>query len=141
MRTPKLVRAVGHTLYTVAVPRPLREATGLALAAALSPLARLVVLVALVVVVAGTVLTLRGHGALVAGVAREGVLLTGALLILALMGAFAPQGRIVLRYIQREGLRRHGTWHGRAFRALARGIEATRAELEKQKRKEKQSGS
>ena len=140
MRVPKPVRAVGRVLYVIAVPRPLREATGLAFTAALSPLARLVALVALVVVVAGTILARRGHGAFLAGVAREGVLLVGALLILALMGVFAPQGRIVLRYIHREGLRRRATWQGKTFRALARGIEATRVELEKQKRKEKQDG-
>jgi hypothetical protein len=126
-------RATGHLLVVALFPRSVRAAAGPALAAVLSPLVRWIVRVVVVVVIAGTVLTVRGHGNPLAGVTREGVLLLGALLILTLSGALAPQGRLLLRYIQKEGRRRDGTRLGWFFQTIAQGMESVRTQREKDK--------
>jgi len=134
---PRLARATGRVtgrLLAVAIfPHSVREAAGPALAAAFSPLIRWIVRVIIVVVIAGTVLAVRGHGNPLAGVTREGVLLLGALLILTLSGALAPQGRLLLRYIQKEGRRRDGTRLGWLFQTSAQAVESVRAQREKDK--------
>ncbi len=136
-RIPRPIRATGRVtgrLLAVALfPRSVRAAAGPALAAVLSPLVRWIVRVIIVVVIAGTVLAVRGHGNPLAGATREGVLLLGALLILTLSGALAPQGRLLLRYIQKEGRRRDGTRLGWLFQTIAQGVESVRAQREKDK--------
>jgi len=87
--------------------------------------------VIVVVVIAGTVLAVRGHGSPLAGATREGVLLLGALLILTLSGGLAPQGRLLLRYIQKEGRCRDGTQLGWLFQTIAQAVESVRAQREK----------
>ncbi len=128
------LRALGRALVWVVVPRPFREGTRLALrTTTLTPLVRLILGIVLVAVVAGTLLTVHAAGHPLRGLAREGLLLLAALLILTLSGALAPQVRLLLRWIQREGLRRDGpwrragTWQGNAFRAVTRVVEAAPA--------------
>ncbi len=129
MRRP--LRALGRALVWVVVPRPFREGTRLALHTTLTPLVRLILGIVLVAVVAGTLLSVHAAGHPLRGLAREGLLLLAALLILTLSGALAPQVRLLLRWIQREGLRRDGpwrragTWQGNAFRAVTRVVEAS----------------
>ncbi len=93
-------------------------------------------LTALLVLV-GTVLAVRAVGHPLLGLARDALLLVGAVVILALSGALAPQGRLVgrlvLSYAKREAGRRGLTWRGRLFRALARRLESAMAEKEKGK--------
>ncbi len=136
-RIPRLARVTGHVtgrLLAVALfPRSVREAAGPALAAVLSPLVRWIVRVIVVIVIAGTVLAVRGHGNPLAGVTREVVLLLGALLILTLSGALTPQGRLLLRYIQKEGRRRDGTRLGWLYQTIAQGVESVRTQQEKDK--------
>jgi len=125
------LRALGRALVWVVVPRPFREGARLALLTTLTPLVRLILGIVLVAVVAGTLLTVHAAGHPLRGLAREGLLLLAALLILTLSGALAPQVRLLLRWIQREGLRRDGPWHragtwqGSAFRAVTRVVEAS----------------
>ncbi len=61
-----------------------------------------------------------GHPVL--GIARDGLLLVGAVVILALSGALAPQGRLLgrllLSYARRESARRGLTWRGQLIRRL-----------------------
>ncbi len=141
-RIPRLARATGRVtgriLAVALFPRSVRAAAGPALAAALSPLVRWIVRVIVVVVIAGTVLAVRGHGNPLAGVTREGVLLLGALLILTLSGALTPQGRLLLRYIQKEGRRRDGTRLGWVFQTIAQGVESVQAQREKDKEKKRE---
>ena len=117
------LRALGRALVWVVVPRPFREGAQLALLTTLTPLVRLILGIVLVAVVAGTLLTVHAAGHPLRGLAREGILLLAALLILTLSGALAPQVRLLLRGVQREGLRRDGTWQGSAFRAVTRAVE------------------
>ncbi len=117
------LRALGRALVWVVVPRPFREGARLALLTTLTPLVRLILGIVLVAVVAGTLLTVHAAGHPLRGLAREGILLLAALLILTLSGALAPQVRLLLRGVQREGLRRDGTWQGSAFRAVTRAVE------------------
>ena len=127
------LRAFGRALVWVVVPRPFREGTRLALHTTLTPLVRLILGIVLVAVVAGTLLSVHAAGHPLRGLAREGLLLLAALLILTLSGALAPQVRLLLRWVQREGLRRDGpwrragTWQGAAFRAVARVVESAPA--------------
>jgi len=125
------LRVLGRALVWVVVPRPFREGARLALLTTLTPLVRLILGIVLVAVVAGTLLTVHAAGHPLRGLAREGLLLLAALLILTLSGALAPQVRLLLRWVQREGLRRDGpwrragTWQGSAFRAVTRVVEAS----------------
>jgi len=136
-RIPRLARTTGHVMGRILAvalfPRSVRAAAGPALAAVLSPLVRWIVRVIVVVVIVGTILAVRGHSNPLAGATREGVLLLGALLILTLSGALAPQGRLLLRYIQKEGQRRDGTRLGWIFQTIAQGVESVRAQREKDK--------
>jgi len=77
-----------------------------------------------------------GHPLL--GLARAVLLLVGAIVMLVLSGALAPQGRLLgrllLSYAKRESARRGLTWRGRLFRALTRRLEpATSGKKEKGK--------
>jgi len=125
------LRVLGRALVWVVVPRPFREGARLALLTTLTPLVRLILGIVLVAVVAGTLLTVHAAGHPLRGLAREGLLLLAALVILTLSGALAPQVRLLLRGVQREGLRRDGpwrrdgTWQGSAFRAVTRAVEAS----------------
>ncbi len=128
-----LAQAMGRLLAVALFPRSVRAAAGPALAAVLSPLLRWIVRVIVVVVIAGTVLAVRGHGNLLAGATREVVLLLGALLILTLSGALAPQGRLLLLYLQKEGRCRDGARLGWFFQTIAQGVESMRTQREKDK--------
>jgi len=134
-RIPRLAQTMGRLLAVAIFPRSVRAATGPALTAVLSPFVRWIVRVIVVVVITGTVLAVRGHGNPLAGATREVVLLLGALLILTLSGAFAPQGRLLLHYLQEEGRRRDGTWLGWLFQTVAHGVASVRTQREKDKEK------
>jgi len=101
-----------------------------------SPLGLILRLAALLVLV-GTVLAVRAVGHPLLGLARDALLLMGAVVLLALSGALAPQGRLLgrllLSYAKRESVRRGLTWQGRLFRVLARRLEFAMSEKEKVK--------
>ncbi len=122
----RALRATGRGLLVLALPRSVRTSTAelrRALPTSVTPAVGLALRIALLVVVVGTVLAVRGAGQVGVGVAREVVLLLGALAILAVSGALGPQRTLLARYMKREGTRRGLTWRGRFFRALGRRLE------------------
>ncbi len=128
----RAARATGRGLYVLAVPRTVRRSTEELRRVELSPALGLVLRLFAVLVLAGTVLAVHAVGHPLLGLARAALLLLGAVAILALSGALAPQGRLLgqllLSYAKRESARRGLTWQGRLFRALARRLEPAMSE-------------
>ncbi len=136
-RLQRAVRATGRGLYILAVPKTVRRSTEELRGVEMSPALGLVLRIAAVLVLAGTVLAVHAVGHPLLSLARNALLLVGAVVILALSGALAPQGRLLgrllLSYAKREAGRRGLTWRGRLFRALARRLEPAMSEKEKGK--------
>jgi len=131
----RAARATGRGLYVLAVPRTVRRSTEELRRVEMSPALGLVLRLSAVLVLAGTVLAVHAVGHPLLRLARDGLLLLGAVVILALSGALAPQGRLLLSYAKRESARRGLTWRGRVFRALARRLELATSEKAKDKGK------
>jgi len=133
----RATRAAGRSLYILAVPRRVRRSTDELRSVEMSPALGLVLRIAALLVLAGTVLAVHAVGHPLLGLARAALLLVGAVVILALSGALAPQrrllGRLLRSYAKRERARRGLTWQGRLFRALARRLEPATSQQEKRK--------
>ena len=133
----RAARATGRGVYILAVPKTVRRSTDELRGVEMSPALGLVLRLVVVLVLAGTVLAVHAVGHPFLGLARDALLLAGAVVILALSGALAPQGRLlgrlVLSYAKREAGRRGLTWRGRLFRALARRLEPVTLGKEKGK--------
>ncbi len=131
----RAARATGRGVYVLAVPKTVRRSTDELRSVEMSPALGLVLRLAAVLVLTGTVLAVHAVGHPLLGLARAALLLVGAVVMLALSGALAPQGRLVgrllLSYAKREAGRGGLTWRGRLFRALARRLEPTTLEKEK----------
>ena len=130
-------RATGRRLYILAVPKTVRRSTDELAQVEMAPALGLILRLAALLVLVGTVLAVRAVGHPLLGLARDALLLIGAVVILALSGALAPQGRLVgrllLSYAKREAGRRGLTWRGRLFRVLVRRLEPAMSEKEKEK--------
>jgi len=135
----RVARATGRGVYILAVPKTVRRSTDELRQVEMSPALGLVLRLSALLVLAGTVLAVHAVGHPLLGLARDGLLLLGAVVILALSGALAPQGRLLgrllLSYAKRESARRGLTWRGRLFRALARRLELATSEKAKDKGK------
>ncbi len=133
----RAARATGRGLFVLAVPKTVRHSTDELRQVEMSPALGLVLRIAAVLVLAGSVLAVHAVGHPLLGLARAVLLLVGAIVMLALSGALAPQGRLLgrllLSYTKREAGRRGLTWQGRIFRALARRLEPAMLEKEKGK--------
>jgi len=133
----RAARATGRGVYILAVPKTVRRSTDELRGVEMSPALGLVLRLVVVLVLAGTVLAVHAVGHPFLGLARDALLLAGAVVILALSGALAPQGRLLgrllLSYAKREAGRRGLTWRGRLFRALARRLEPVTLGKEKGK--------
>ncbi len=129
----RAARATGRGLYILAVPKTVRRSTDELRGVEISPALGLVLRLAALLVLAGTVLAVHAVGHPLLGLARDALLFVGAVVILALSGALAPQGRLLLSYAKRESARRGLTWRGRLFRALARRLEPAMSKKEKGK--------
>ncbi len=136
-RLQHAARATGRGLFVLAVPKTVRRSTGELRRVEMSPALGLVLRLTTLLVLAGTVLAVHAVGHPLLGLARDALLLVGAVVILALSGALAPQGRLLgrllLSYAKRESARRGLTWRGRLFRALVRHLEPVTSEKEKGK--------
>ncbi len=132
-------RATGRRLYILAVPKTVRRATDELAQVEMAPALGLILRLAALLVLVGTVLAVRAVGHPLLGLARDALLLIGAVVILARSGALAPQGRLVgrllLSYAKREAGRRGLTWRGRLFRVLARRLESATSDATKEKGK------
>ena len=128
----RAAQATGRGLFVLAVPKTVRRSTDALRQVEMSPALGLILRLAAVLVLAGTVLAVRAVGHPLLGLARDALLLVGAVVMLALSGALAPQGRLVgrlvLSYAKREASHRGLTWRGRLFRALARRLEPAMSE-------------
>ena len=133
----RVARATGRGLYILAVPKTVRRSTDEVRQVEMSPALGLVLRLTALLVLAGTILAVHAAGHPLLGLARDALLLVGAVVILALSGALTPQrrlvGRLLLSYAKREAGRRGLTWRGRLFRALAQRVESTTPEKEKGK--------
>ncbi len=133
----RAARATGRGLFVLAVPKTVRHSTDELRQVEMSPALGLVLRLAALLVLAGTVLAVHAVGHPLLGFARDALLLLGAVVMLALSGALAPQGRLLGRlllvYAKREAGRRGLTWRGRLFRALARRLEPATLGKEKGK--------
>jgi hypothetical protein len=133
----RAARATGRGLFVLAVPKTVRRSTDELRRVEMSPALGLVLRLAALLVLAGTVLAVHAVGHPLLGLARDALLLVGAVVILALSGALAPQGRLLgrllLSYAKREAGRRGLTWQGRLFRALVRRLEPATSENKKGK--------
>jgi len=129
-RLQRVARATGRGLYILAVPKTVRRSTDDLRSVEMSPALGLVLRLAALLVLAGTVLAVHAVGHPLLGLARNALLLVGAVVMLALSGALAPQGRLLgrllLSYAKRESARKGLTWQGRLFRALARRLQPIR---------------
>jgi len=138
-RLQRAARATGRGLFVLAVPRTVRRSTDELAQVEMSPMLGLVLRLTALLVLVGTVLAVRAVGHPLLGLARDALLLVGAVVILALSGALAPQGRLVgrlvLSYAKREAGRRGLTWRGRLFRVLARRLEPVTSDATKEKGK------
>ena len=139
----RAARATGRGVYILAVPKTVRRSTEELRHVEMSPALGLVLRLSAILVLAGTVLAVHAVGHPLLGLARDALLLVGAVVMLALSGALAPQGqllgRLLLSYAQRESARRGLTWQGRLFRAFARRLEpATLEKKEKGKTDDRQ---
>jgi len=132
-------RATGRRLYILAVPKTVRRSTDDLRGVEMAPALGLILRLAALLVLVGTVLAVRAVGHPLLGLARDALLLIGAVVILARSGALAPQGRLVgrllLSYAKREAGRRGLTWRGRLFRVLARRLESATSDATKEKGK------
>jgi len=133
----RAARATGRGVYVLAVPKTVRRSTEEMRRVEMSPALGLVLRLAAVLVLAGTVLAVHAVGHPLLGLARATLLLVGAVVMLALSGALAPQGRLLGRlllvYAKRESARKGLTWQGRLFRVLARRLEPATSENKKGK--------
>jgi len=133
----RAARATGRGVYVLAVPKTVRRSTEEMRRVEMSPALGLVLRLSAILVLAGTVLAVHAVGHPLLGLARAALLLVGAVVMLALSGALAPQGRLLgrllLSYAKREAGRRGLTWRGRFFRALVRRLELAASEKEKGK--------
>jgi len=133
----RAARATGRGLFVLAVPKTVRRSTDELRRVEMSPALGLVLRLAALLVLTGTVLAVHAVGHPLLGLARAVLLLVGAVVILALSGALAPQGqllgRLLLSYAKREAGRRGLTWRGRLFRALVRRLEPATSENKKGK--------
>jgi len=133
----RVMKATGRGLFVLAVPKTVRRSTDDLRRVEMSPALGLVLRLTALLMLVGTVLAVRAVGHPLLGLARDALLLVGAVVILALSGALAPQGRLVgrllLSYAKREAGRRGLTWRGRFFRALVRRLEPATSEKEKGK--------
>jgi len=133
----RAARATGRGVYILAVPKTVRRSTAELRRVEMSPALGLVLRIAALLVLAGTVLAVHAVGHPLLGLARAVLLLVGAVVMLALSGALAPQGRLLgrllLSYTKREAGRRGLAWQGRLFRALARRLEPATSENKKGK--------
>jgi len=133
----RAARATGRGVYVLAVPKTVRRSTEEMRRVEMSPALGLVLRLAAVLVLAGTVLAVHAVGHPLLGLVRATLLLVGAVVMLALSGALAPQGRLLGRlllvYAKRESARKGLTWQGRLFRALARRLEPATSENKKGK--------
>jgi len=138
----RAARATGRGVYVLAVPKTVRRSTEELRRVEMSPALGLVLRVAALLVLVGTVLAVHAVGHPLLGLARAVLLLVGAVVMLALSGALAPQGRLVgrllLSYAKRERARKGLTWQGRLFRALARRLEPVTSENKKGKTNDRQ---
>ena len=136
-RLQRAAKATGRGLFVLAVPKTVRRSTEELRRVEMSPALGLVLRLTALLVLAGTVLAVHAVGHPLLGLARDALLLVGAIVILALSGALAPQGRLLgrllLSYAKRESARRGLTWRGRLFRALARRLELATSKKEKGK--------
>ncbi len=136
-RLQRVARATGRGLFILAVPKTVRRSTDELRQVEMSPALGLVLRLAALLVLAGTILAVHAVGQPLLGLARAALLFVGAVVILALSGALAPQGRLLgrllLSYAKRESARRGLTWRGRLFRALARRLELATSKKEKGK--------
>ncbi len=136
-RLQRAARAMGRGLYVLALPKTVRRSTDELRQVEMSPALGLVLRLAALLVLVGTVLAVHAVEHPLLGVARAALLFVGAVVMLALSGALAPQGRLLgrllLSYAKRERARRGLTWRGRLFRALARRLEPAISEKEKGK--------
>jgi len=128
----RVARATGRGLYILAVPKTVRRSTDDLRGVEMAPALGLVLRLTALLVLAGTVLAVHAAGHPFLGLARDALLLVGAVVLLALSGALTPQrrlvGRLLLSYAKREAGRRGLTWRGRLFRALAQRVESTTPE-------------
>ena len=135
----RAARATGRGLVVLAVPKTVRRSTDDLRSVEMSPALGLVLRLAAVLVIAGTVLAVHAVGHPLLGLARDALLLIGAVVMLALSGALAPQGRLLgrllLSYAKRESARRGLTWRGRLFRTLVRRLEPATSKKKKEKGK------
>jgi len=135
----RAARASGQGLFVLAVPKTVRRSTEELRGVEMSPALGLVLRLAAVLVLAGTVLAVHAVGHPLLGLARDALLLIGAVVMLALSGALAPQGRLLgrllLSYAKRESARRGLTWRGRLFRTLVRRLEPATSKKKKEKGK------
>jgi len=124
----RAARATGRGVYVLAVPKTVRRSTEELRGVEMSPALGLVLRITAILVLAGTVLAVHAVGHPLLGLARAALLFVGAVVMLALSGALAPQGRLVgrllLSYAKRESACRGLTWQGRLFRALAKRLES-----------------
>jgi len=136
-RLQRVAKATGRGLFILAVPKTVRRSTDDLAQVEMAPALGLVLRLTALLVLAGTVLAVRAVGHPLLGLARDALLLVGAVVMLALSGALAPQGRLVgrlvLSYAKREAGRRGLTWQGRLFRVLARRLESATSEKEEGK--------
>ena len=136
-RLQRAARAMGRGLYVLALPKTVRRSTDELRQVEMSPALGLVLRLAALLVLVGTILAVHAVGQPLLGLARAALLFVGAVVILALSGALAPQGRLLgrllLSYAKRESARRGLTWRGRLFRALARRLELATSKKEKGK--------
>jgi len=141
-RLQRAAKATGRGLFVLAVPKTVRRSTDEMRRVEMSPALGLVLRLTALLVLVGTVLAVHAVGHPLLGLARAALLLVGAVVILALSGALAPQGRLVgrllLSYAKREAGRRGLTWQGRLFRALVRRLEPATPEKEKGKTNDRQ---
>ncbi len=136
-RLQRVARATGRRLFILTVPKTVRRSTDELRSVEMSPALGLVLRLAALLVLVGTILAVHAVGHPLLGLARAALLLVGAVVILALSGALAPQGRLLgrllLSYAKRESARRGLTWWGHLFRALAWRLEPAMSEKEKGK--------
>jgi len=141
-RIKRAAQATGRGLFVLAIPKTVRRSTDELRSVEMSPALGLVLRLAAVLVLAGIVLAVHAVGHPLLGFARDTLLLVGAVVILALSEALAPQGRLLgrllLSYAKREAGRRGLTWRGRLFRALARRLEPATPQKEKGKTNDRQ---
>ncbi len=87
----RAARATGRGVYVLAVPKTVRRSTDDLRRVEMSPALGLVLRLAAVLVLAGTVLAVHAVGHPLLGLARNALLLVGAIVMLALWPSGAPR--------------------------------------------------